>query len=453
MEKIETESLSSIGTIGTTEEPNEKIINNKENEFEKAVFEAFKNGCYCSANLILLELKPNKIGSLDENGNTLLQKIIECYDKLKDFEKIISIYIPIYKDLLDHQNNDGNTALHLSVKELNEHAIFYGICGMLDKYGARSDIPNNEGDIVKEGYEEGEKTGTQNAGVGMFDGVKGVISSFVKKIFRSDSSEVPKIESLSEMLGINKKQEFNEDEKTEFEDIDIDSEEIKPKNRDFEIPKPFIQSTPAIKPNGIVNPENASNTESDFLNTLISKYNNSRKQFGGSKKKIYGGIRKLPETSTEANDEDTISRYRKSKTSELHEKAIDEIMKLKNVDKDIAKIYKSVAYRKIKKEYPDLGGYQRAVEMLKLIEKPSYLDNINIDKEIKLREKEKEEKEEKEKSKSEMTEETVINEGKDEKKKSRRKKKKQEGGTSERSIIPNISDLSITSSYYPSESL
>lgn len=84
----------------------------------------------------------------------------------------------------------------------------------------------------------------------------------------------------------------------------------------------------------------------------------------------------------------------------IHTRTVETIKKLMDVDEEIAKIYKSVLYRRVRKEQPDLSGFKRAEEMEKLAIKEE-LQKIDISKETDLRKKEREEREEPEKTSSE----------------------------------------------------
>lgn len=69
-------------------------------------------------------------------------------------------------------------------------------------------------------------------------------------------------------------------------------------------------------------------------------------------------------------------------TNDVHERTIETIKNILNIDYDDAKIYKSALYYRVKEEHPDLSSYQRAVEMEKLATK-EILKKINFDAEKK----------------------------------------------------------------------
>lgn len=76
-------------------------------------------------------------------------------------------------------------------------------------------------------------------------------------------------------------------------------------------------------------------------------------------------------------------------TNKIHEEAVEEIKRILKLgdsedDDRTAKIYKSVLYYKVKELHPDLSGYDRAVEMKKLVTKEE-LENIDFEKEKKKR--------------------------------------------------------------------
>jgi len=78
------------------------------------------------------------------------------------------------------------------------------------------------------------------------------------------------------------------------------------------------------------------------------------------------------------------------KVDDLHEKALNDIKDIMKCSDDEAAVYKSVVYRKVKAENPELGGVDRAEKMFDFINK-KFLKDVDLQAEIDKRLKEQEE--------------------------------------------------------------
>ena len=115
------------------------------------------------------------------------------------------------------------------------------------------------------------------------------------------------------------------------------------------------------------------------------------------------------------------------KVDDLHAEALEKIKEVMNCSDDEAAVYKSVIYRKVKAEFPDLGGVDRAEKMKDYINK-KFLKDVDLQAEIDKRIKEQEEnnKNKKENNKS---------------KKSSKKSKKSSKKSSKKEDIKNDIDI------------
>jgi len=116
---------------------------------------------------------------------------------------------------------------------------------------------------------------------------------------------------------------------------------------------------------------------------------NYRNMSGGSRKKhIRNGQRRL-RLYNELDVDMNVHKVPKERTTEMtrtlakqsteiHEKVIDKIMELLNVDKEKAKVYKSALYVMTKEKYPNISNLERAIEMEKLVKKDT-LKKINYE--------------------------------------------------------------------------
>ena len=120
-------------------------------------------------------------------------------------------------------------------------------------------------------------------------------------------------------------------------------------------------------------------------------------------------------------DNRSLTRH-KSQVDIIHKRTVEKIQAIMNVDSDTAKNYKAVLYRKVKEEHPELGGYDRAIEMEKLATKEN-LDKIDINKVTQeIREYMEKKKKERESANIDTSEMSETSEEPSKKKRSTRKK-------------------------------
>ena len=136
----------------------------------------------------------------------------------------------------------------------------------------------------------------------------------------------------------------------------------------------------------------------------------------------------------------SLSRQIKSQVDQIHERTIEKIRVIMNVDSDIAKNYKNVLYRKVKADHPELGGYERAIEMEKLATREN-LEKIDINKVI---QETKEYIERKQKEREEQGNTSTATESTNERRKQKKRAPRKTTDTSSVSVISE-SGLSPTS--------
>jgi len=84
----------------------------------------------------------------DENGNTILHQSVIDND-FNMVQMLLNKMVDSNKNIIDIQNNDGNTAFHLALFNENNQ-----IAQILDKFGADKSIRNKEGEFVENVTEE-----------------------------------------------------------------------------------------------------------------------------------------------------------------------------------------------------------------------------------------------------------------------------------------------------------
>jgi len=150
--------------------------------------------------------------------------------------------------------------------------------------------------------------------------------------------------------------------------------------------------------------EQFSNLENQQIGGINTELDNiDLNQYGGKKKKSLYELNR--------------------KVDDLHAKAIDDIKKIMKCSDDEAAVYKSVIYRKVKAENPDLGGVERAQKMFDFITK-DFLKNIDLEAETEKRVEEQKENSKKKEDKEDKEEKKGKKKGKKEGKKEDKKDKK-----------------------------
>ena len=128
---------------------------------------------------------------------------------------------------------------------------------------------------------------------------------------------------------------------------------------------------------------------SDTIESInFNKNNIESEMLGGGKKK--SSRKKKKSSRNKLIKQSSRSKFKKQ-SSELHDRAVDEIMKL-NYSIEDAKLIKAGLYNMVKEKYPDLNNYARAEKLLELVTKEN-IEKINLSKLKKLIEKNKKEKE------------------------------------------------------------
>lgn len=115
------------------------------NKVDSKIIDLYKNNKFDILQFLLQNNLINNITFTDENGNTILHHIVIN----KDYKYLQYILNYVKKtgnsSVIDYQNNNGDTPLHLAVK-LNDQVI----ATMLNKAGASTSIPNNKSYVVKD---------------------------------------------------------------------------------------------------------------------------------------------------------------------------------------------------------------------------------------------------------------------------------------------------------------
>ena len=123
------------------------LVRNTYHESEKVIKHILKNGYDCS-----------KVTDPDTNNNAL----INFTEGRGTHEGIFQLLLTQKMDL-NHQNNNGDTALHCIFKEMYFHGVSFGMAQRLVEAGAKVNIPNNKGETAYELYKKIDNDRTAEA--------------------------------------------------------------------------------------------------------------------------------------------------------------------------------------------------------------------------------------------------------------------------------------------------
>ena len=239
-----------------------------------------------------------------------------------------------------------------------------------------------------------------------------------KKLYLSGVSD-KHITKNGEKIKVNKN--CNYDDKINFYYKKLSSKMIENKNLNSVDNMPKFYELPSVlnKNMNNTNYDIEEDTTELFLKNILCKSNEMKQNnemvknnfptqlytFNGGKasKKSSRNSKKLKKSSRNSKKLKKSSRSKfKKQSSEIHDKAVDEIMKL-NYNIEDAKLIKAGLYMMVKDKYPDLNNYTRAEKMLEMVNKEN-IKKMDLVKLKKLIEKNKSEKNEN-KEKKEKNEE------------------------------------------------
>lgn len=354
------------------------------------------------------------------NGDTILHILLKNFDKYRSDEKFYRLLNFVLSKstpkTLNIQNNDGDTPLHIAVKN-NLHEI----ASSLISRGSNPKIPNKDDLLVSSIKEKELKT----LSVSFSDPNLSVsaVGEQLKPIMTKLQPTITKVES-----GINK---FVESAQKYASSL------LSPKTNVESVSEPISMLSPSIEPikpfetqmnieSIVENPKQAGGKNVDlfdseqFISELMKQYNgknykndnsnNIKKDDGSNNIKKGGhsvigqrklnrldmsGGKKKVESDTESDKSiSEIGRLIKTQSDIIHERVVNMIKDIMNVDEQTAKYYKAGLWKMVKEKFPTLSNLDKSLELEKMTTKEN-LDTIPIEQlseEIKQHFKEKEEK-------------------------------------------------------------
>ena len=383
-------------------------------------------------------------------------------------------------DALNTQDNDGNTPTHYATMILH-----YDIIYALTLKGAKLDISNNNGFIIEPVYNNTEHNSIFNMSnlaeanfnepksySGLSDHIPDISDSFILPYKNTDSYCNPNVPSVNIpntavllLQPLEIPQSIPQQSSLPQQSSVISQQSSLPQQSSVpQLTNNFNQFQKRDKLQTIGGVSTVPSTEllsdSETLKfvknaiTIFTKQTPTNVQIGGTKHvngsrkmKTYSEINYsgdfVSENSSYDDDRSNLSRMIKNQADEIHQRVIKKIMDIMNVDEENAKIYKYAIYKNIKDTQPSLLYLDRAVEMDKLTTKTELL-KIDLDKASKERKdfvsqkmSERKSKHTKKSHKPHHLNQSIESEVSTDKPKKRVNKKKE-------SVLPNISDTSIS---------
>jgi len=372
----------------TSNEPFYKSKKNNQNggfldfcNYSKLIFEAISQNNWAALSFMIKSSEIKTMNYKDSNEQTILHHLVNNYKKDSQVPQLISSILSRsdIKDIINVQDKNGNTALHLAVI-----ADLDILCDDLVKAGASKSIRNNAGLYIE------SETETENLVNPNSNSPQSVQSDSVfiskkelEKTKDQDSQFVNKL--MNSLTNTNAKNSTDTSEARGFTELMNSTGPVTGPIRTTEMK--MRQSNNYSEFSNLIN-------TSEFINDLVSKYNT--KQTGGRNSRklntengmsmIKTSSVDLPSSSDSTEEEKNsmsemseLSRMINNQATEIHERSVKKIMELLNVSEQEARTMKAFIYNEVKSKNPELNNFDRAVEMEKRITK-EYLESIESSK-------------------------------------------------------------------------
>ena len=422
--------------------------------YSKLLFDALSQKNYAALNFLVNSSEIKKLSNTDNHGQTILHLLVQNY---KEDPQVASVVKNILSrsdvsKFINIQDKNGNTALHLAVI-----AGLDNLCDDLVRAGANKSLKNNFGQSID------SETETE---------------SRIPEIVKSPVSD-----NSTKSVFISKKELENQSikkEDTQFVNNVISNLTNAKLSTDTSEARGFTEFnvTGSVMPSAQTKERNNNYSEysnlintSEFIDDLVSKYNNPkqsggkimtrklntnshlRSEFGMSMNKTSSV--NIVSSSTDEESEKSqssgmseLSRMINNQATEIHERTIKKIMELMKINEQEARTIKAYIYNEVKNQHPELNNFDRAVEMEKRVTK-EYLEKLDSSKLKELSEIISTKQKEKEEALKSSEKLEVKEEAKVEKKETKTKKEpKEKKETKTKKSTKSKKESSLTSSVY-----
>jgi hypothetical protein len=241
----------------------------------------------------------------DNNGNTLLHHIVMKNDAETLTDYLNYVRFNRHNNLLNKQNNDGDTALHIAVRNENEH-----FAKLLDNAGINKSIKNNAGEYIMSDDDQNKKNKSDS--INLSD-------------LNDTESKIRCTKYTTEIMNKNKDSSDSASERF-FEALRDELEKLKSTNKQPKINRRFTSMFGGAN-------EDSSTIEINFVNI------NNTEQFGGARRK-----RSVSSNSSKSSKRSTGSP---KESSTIHDNVVAKFTELGYPDDD-AKAMKAGLYSMVK---------------------------------------------------------------------------------------------------------
>jgi len=128
------------------------MANENNNNFSRNILKLYQNNPDAINIIFEYNLIKGPINQTDHNGNNLLHHIVQKND-VKTLNSVLNYinYLDSFSHgIINHQNKNGDTPMHIAVRHQNEH-----IAKLLDNAGADLTIKNSNGEVIASSEEKG----------------------------------------------------------------------------------------------------------------------------------------------------------------------------------------------------------------------------------------------------------------------------------------------------------
>ncbi len=403
------------------------------NDYTPLLFSALEENNMEALAFLIKRPEIKSIKCKNNNGETILHVLVKKCN-VKGFDSVLNSLLERkdIKELINIQDKEGNTPLHIAViNECNE------LAQNLIKAGANPLIKNKAGFYIEDIEEEVEVKNTSENKNNIFIPTKNKLSDTEKKYLNTmlnsinkkdatnSTSEVNGLTDITVSQTISKNIVKNKElvvpelsaDNTTYDTSDILNTIMDNKNSE-------VSTTPSV---------NMNLNTSEFIENYLAEKSNKAKLEGGKKKtkkskKLSNQSSYYTEKSlsmsnsnlTSSVDLDSseseiessesgslsemseLSRMINNQATEIHERSVKKIMEIMGVSEQEARVIKAFIYSEIRTQNPELNNFDRAVEMEKRITK-EHLSKLDKKKLKELSEVISEKQKQKELSSTQMT--------------------------------------------------
>ena len=326
---------------------------------------------------------------MDVNGNTLLAYCVCNKPKMAD---LLLQYInanvkcnKVKNNLLNQVNDRGESLLYLSVKSKNcdlSKKLFNS--GVLDSH------VTNKGEKIRVKNDNNNKNNNNKMNDEYnnmsFSNNEPQMSN--QKLRYNEQQLFNNEPQYIQLVNVEPKQLqlFNYEYKDEYKDKDTEEflNNILKQFKKIDKSRGYIGGNNDNVNNNVINNNVNNNGDTETIMSLDFNRNDINDEYNGGRKK------KHKKTSKSTHKKTSRGKFKKQ-SSELHDKTVDEIVKLgKSIEE--AQLIKAGLYSMVKEQFPDLNNRARAEKMLEMVTLEN-IKNIDLNKLKKLIEKNKKDKE------------------------------------------------------------